>query len=67
MDVVKEDMKLAGVREEVAEGRVWWRQSIRCDDPWREQKKGKDEEEEGGITKAATVHPEGSLNISAKF
>ncbi|KAF7667879.1 hypothetical protein LDENG_00044320 [Lucifuga dentata] len=33
MDVVKEDMKLAGVREEEAEDRVRWRQMIRCGDP----------------------------------
>ncbi|KAF7655665.1 hypothetical protein LDENG_00052730 [Lucifuga dentata] len=33
MDVVKEDMKLVGVREEEAEDRVRWRQLIRCGDP----------------------------------
>ena len=33
MDVVKEDMKLAGVREEEAEDRVRWRQMTRCGDP----------------------------------
>ncbi|KAF7646447.1 hypothetical protein LDENG_00187620 [Lucifuga dentata] len=33
MDVVKEDMKLVGVREEEAEDRVRWRQMIRCGDP----------------------------------
>ena len=33
MDVVKEDMKVVGVREEDAEDRVRWRQLIRCGDP----------------------------------
>ena len=33
MDVVKEGMKLAGVREEDAEDRVRWGQMIRCGDP----------------------------------
>ncbi|KAF7658937.1 hypothetical protein LDENG_00005840 [Lucifuga dentata] len=33
MDVVKEDMKLVGMREEEAEDRVRWRQMIRCGDP----------------------------------
>ncbi|KAF7651992.1 hypothetical protein LDENG_00102870 [Lucifuga dentata] len=33
MDVVKEDMKLVGVREEEAEDRVRWRQMIRCGEP----------------------------------
>ncbi|KAF7651093.1 hypothetical protein LDENG_00116160 [Lucifuga dentata] len=33
MDVVKEDMKLVGVREEEAEDRVRWKQMIRCGDP----------------------------------
>ncbi|KAF7647373.1 hypothetical protein LDENG_00173260 [Lucifuga dentata] len=33
MDVVKEDMKLVGVREEEAEDRVRWRQMIGCGDP----------------------------------
>ena len=42
MDVVKEDMKLAGVREEDAEDR---RQMIRCGDHEKEQSKGKVEEE----------------------
>ena len=32
MDVVREDMKLAGVREEDAEDRVRWRQMTRCGD-----------------------------------
>ena len=32
MDVVKEDMKVVGVREEDAEDRVRWRQPIRCGD-----------------------------------
>ncbi|KAF3697472.1 hypothetical protein EXN66_Car013152 [Channa argus] len=32
MDVVREDMKLVGVREEDAEDRVRWRQMIRCGD-----------------------------------
>ena len=45
MDVVKEDMKVVGVREEDAEDRVRWRQLIRCGDPWREKPKGKEEEE----------------------
>ena len=30
MDVVKQDKKLVGVREEDAEDRVRWRQMIRC-------------------------------------
>ncbi|KAF3697499.1 hypothetical protein EXN66_Car013179 [Channa argus] len=30
MDVVREDMKLVGVREEDAEDRVRWRHMIRC-------------------------------------
>ena len=33
MDAMKEDMKLAGVREEIAEDRARWKQMIRCDDP----------------------------------
>ena len=33
MDVVKEDMKFVGVREEGAEDRVRWRQIIHCGDP----------------------------------
>lgn len=33
MDVVKEDMKVVGAREEDAEDRVRWRQLIRCGDP----------------------------------
>ncbi|KAK2875054.1 hypothetical protein Q8A73_024333, partial [Channa argus] len=33
MDVVREDMKLVGVREEDAEDRVRWRHMIRCGDP----------------------------------
>ena len=33
MDVVKEDMKVVGVREEDAKDRVRWRQMIRCGDP----------------------------------
>ena len=33
MDVVKENMKLVGVREEDAEDRVRWRWMIRCGDP----------------------------------
>ena len=31
MDVMKEDMKLVGVREEDAEDRARWRQMIGCD------------------------------------
>ena len=30
MDIVKEDMKLVGVKEEGAEDRVRWRQMSRC-------------------------------------
>ena len=33
IDVVKEDMKVVGVREEDTEDRVRWRQLIRCGDP----------------------------------
>lgn len=33
MDVVKEDMKVFGVREEEAEDRVRWRQINHCGDP----------------------------------
>ena len=33
MDVVREDMKLVGVREEDAEDRVRWRHMIHCGDP----------------------------------
>ena len=33
MDVVKEDMKLVGVRDEDEEDRVRWRQMIHCGDP----------------------------------
>ena len=33
MDVVKEDMKLVGVREEDADDRVRWRWMICCGDP----------------------------------
>lgn len=33
MDVVKEDMKIAEVREEDAQNGGGWRQLIRCDDP----------------------------------
>ena len=32
MDVVREDMKLVGVREEDAEDRIRWRQMICCGD-----------------------------------
>ena len=45
MDVEKEDMKLAGVKED-AEDRGRWRQMIHRGDPWKEQPKGKEEEEE---------------------
>ena len=42
MDVVKEDMKLVGVREEDAEDRVRWRQMICCGVPkGKSQKKKK--------------------------
>lgn len=37
-DVEKEKLKLVGAREEDAEGKVTWRESIRYGDPWREQK-----------------------------
>jgi hypothetical protein len=33
MDVVKEDMKVVGVRGEEAEDKARWRQMIRCGDP----------------------------------
>ena len=33
MDVVKEDIKLFGVREDDVEDRVRWRWMINCDDP----------------------------------
>ena len=33
MDVVKEDMKLAGVREEDVDDRVRWRKMNHCGDP----------------------------------
>ena len=33
MEVVKEDMKLVGVKDEQEEDRVRWRQMIRCGDP----------------------------------
>ena len=33
MDVVKEDMKLVGVREEDTGDRLRWKQLIRCGDP----------------------------------
>ena len=33
MDVVKEDMKVVGAREQDAEDRVRWRTLIRCGDP----------------------------------
>lgn len=33
MAVVKEDMKLVGVREQDAEDRLWWRQVIGCGHP----------------------------------
>ena len=33
IDVVKENMKLAGMREEDAEDRVRWRLMIHCGDP----------------------------------
>ena len=36
-------MKLAVVREVDAEDRLRWTQMIRCDDPWREQLKEKEE------------------------
>ena len=35
MDVVTEDIKLVGEREEDAENRVRWRRMICCGDPWR--------------------------------
>lgn len=33
--IVKEDMDIVGVKAQEAEGRVRWRQMIRCSDPWR--------------------------------
>ena len=43
MDVVKEDMKLVGVREKDAECRVRCCRMIFCGDPWREKQEGKEE------------------------
>ena len=42
MDIVKENMKIVGVREDDAEDRVRWRQMICCGDYFREKKKGKE-------------------------
>lgn len=33
MDLVRQDIKLVGVREEYAEDRLNWRQIIRCGEP----------------------------------
>lgn len=44
MDVVKEDKKLVGVREDSVEDRVTGRQMIGCSHPWREQPKGNEDE-----------------------
>lgn len=41
MDMVKEDVKLVGVRIDSAEDRVTWRQMIGCRHPWRKQPRGK--------------------------
>lgn len=41
MDLVKQNMKLVGVREEEAENRFRWRQMIRCGDSVREHKRTK--------------------------
>lgn len=41
MDVVKDDVKVDGAREEDAEERVRWRHVIGCGDPRREQLRGK--------------------------
>ena len=46
MDVVKENMKLVGVREEDGEDRVRWRRIIQSGNLWREQLKEKEEEED---------------------
>lgn len=37
MNLVKEDMKFAGVRKEDAEDMVRWRQMIGCGESWKEQ------------------------------
>lgn len=42
IDVVKEDMKVTGVREEDAEDRVIWRPLFRCGDPRREKPEGEE-------------------------
>ena len=39
VDVVREDMQVAGVTEEDAEARKRWKRMIRCGDPKREQPK----------------------------
>lgn len=44
MDVVKEDVKLVGVREDSAEDRVIRRKMIGCGQPWREQPIGNEDE-----------------------
>lgn len=41
MDVVKEDMKSVGVKEEDAEDRVGWRQTIGCGHSRRKQEEKK--------------------------
>ena len=42
MDVVKEDMKLVGVREDDPADRLRWRRMSRCGLPRRENPKGKE-------------------------
>lgn len=56
MDVVKEDVKLVGVREDSAEDRVTQRRMIGCGHPWREQPKG-NEDEYRFILEHITGHP----------
>lgn len=50
MDAVKEDVEMVGVPEQEARGRVRWRQSIRCVDPWSEQPEEQEEEKEESKT-----------------
>lgn len=52
LDVVKEDMKWLGVREEEAEGGVKWKHVIGWGHPWREQPEGKPLQKQSNLTVA---------------
>lgn len=56
MEVVKEDVKIVGVREDSAEDRVTPRKMIGCGHSWREQPIG-NEDENRFIPEDITGHP----------